>query len=311
MKKLKKFFFNIIIILFVGTTSYSSNNIGIIAKVGNEIITTFELENKIRTTLFLSGEELNQKNINNVKSISLNYLINYKLKKEEVRKFKLKKEMIEARLGNHLNNIALKLNINKREIKKIFLTNGIDYDQYLDETSIEFLWQSLIYKIYFKNVNLNEKKIIEELNKTIKNQESITEYRLAEIEINYSEDLNLKVIEDHINNFGFKKAAAKYSISNSAINGGDIGWINSKILSTQIQNVIKNLKIGNFSKPIKKADTIIFLKLINKRSLSNVDKTKIEEIKNSIIDKQTNDILAMYSNNHLSKKRNSTLIEMR
>ena len=311
MKKLKKFFFNVTILIFICSTSYSSNNIEIIAKVGSEIITSFELENKIRTTLFLSGEKLSQKNIDNIKSISLNYLINYKLKKEEIRKFKLRKEMVDVRLNNHLNNIALKLSINKREIKKNFLTNGIDYDQYLDEISTEFLWQSLIYKIYFKNVNLNENKIIEELNKTVKNQESITEYRLAEIEINYSEDFDLKVIEDHINNFGFEKAAAKYSISNSAINGGDIGWINSKILSSQILNAVKNLKIGNFSEPIKKADSITFLKLINKRNFSNIDKTKIEEIKNSIIDKQTNDILGMYSNNHLSKKRNSTLIEIR
>ena len=150
MKKLKKFFFNVTILIFICSTSYSSNNIEIIAKVGSEIITSFELENKIRTTLFLSGEKLSQKNIDNIKSISLNYLINYKLKKEEIRKFKLRKEMVDVRLNSHLNNIALKLNINKLEIKKNFLTNGVDYDQYLDEISTEFFWQSLIYKIYFK-----------------------------------------------------------------------------------------------------------------------------------------------------------------
>ena len=38
--------------------SYASIKSNIIAKVGNEIITSFELENKIKTTLLLSNREL-------------------------------------------------------------------------------------------------------------------------------------------------------------------------------------------------------------------------------------------------------------
>ena len=39
----------------------------IIASVGNEIITSFELENKINTILFLANQPINQENINQVK----------------------------------------------------------------------------------------------------------------------------------------------------------------------------------------------------------------------------------------------------
>ena len=48
--------------------SYASIKSNIIAKVGNEIITSFELENKIKTTLLLSNRELSQSNIDQVKN---------------------------------------------------------------------------------------------------------------------------------------------------------------------------------------------------------------------------------------------------
>ena len=52
--------------------SYVSIKSNIIAKVGNEIITSFELENKIKTTLLLSNRELSQSNIDQVKTTLLN-----------------------------------------------------------------------------------------------------------------------------------------------------------------------------------------------------------------------------------------------
>ena len=57
----------------------------IIAKVGNEIITLIELENKINTILVLSNQEINQKNINNIKNLSLKKLIDIKVKQSETK----------------------------------------------------------------------------------------------------------------------------------------------------------------------------------------------------------------------------------
>ena len=75
--------------------------------------------------------------------------------------------------------------------------------------------------------------------------------------------------------------------------------------------IAKNLKIGSFSGAKRSTDSMLFLKLINKRKISDIDKLNVDEIKNSIISKQTNDLLSIYSNNHLSQKKNITLIEFK
>ena len=62
------FLFKIIIIKFFFIISILDNNLlaqntKIIAKVGGEIVTSFELENKIKTTLFLAGEDLTKETL--------------------------------------------------------------------------------------------------------------------------------------------------------------------------------------------------------------------------------------------------------
>ena len=149
MKILKFILIQINLLYFLSSISLASNNLKIITKVGNEIITSFELENKIKTSLFLSGEELNQNNVNRIKKLSLDFLINIKLKREEIKKYKYNKGN-EIRVSNYLKNLAKKFDTNSEELKNLFEANNLDYNLFLEDLKTEFIWQNLIYEIYFK-----------------------------------------------------------------------------------------------------------------------------------------------------------------
>ena len=90
----------------------------IITIVGNEIITSFDIENKINTILFLANQPVNQENINQVKNRAIKSLINYKLKKTELKKFNFKPD--QKSINNYLLNISRKLNIDYLDLEKIF-----------------------------------------------------------------------------------------------------------------------------------------------------------------------------------------------
>ena len=308
MKTVKFIIFKICIIFFFITPLIASNNLKIITKVGNEIITSYELENKIKITLFLAGEELNQSNITEIKNLSLKTLVDNRLKKEEIKRYKFKKAN-EKRVSNYLANLAKKFNLPVKDLDNFFKNNGLELNLFLEEIKTEFQWQSLIYNIYAKKINLDEKEIANELNKIILEQKLVVDYNLSEIETKFLKENELKEVINYINNFNFEKAAQKYSISTSAIDGGNIGWINSESLSKNILGLLKDLNIGEYTKPIKKDDSFFIFYLNDKRKVSNFDKDNLEKLKKSIIEKKTNDLLTMYSNNHLSIKRNKTLID--
>ena len=121
----------------------------IIANVQNQIISSYELKNKIKAILFVSKQELNQDNVNFYKQEAMRALIDYKLKKEEITKFNI---VIDNNIqtDNYLKNLASRYNTNIEGLRKIFVSNNIDFEMYLDEIKIEFAWQQLSIPIPWK-----------------------------------------------------------------------------------------------------------------------------------------------------------------
>ena len=76
-----------------------------------------------------------------------------------------------------------------------------------------------------------------------------------------------------------------------------------------MKNDILKLNVGEVSKPIYSVNQIIIIQLLNKRKIKNNVNLEAEQIKNSLIDKRKNELLNLFSNNHLSKKRNNTTIK--
>ncbi len=302
----------IISIFFEPNYVNSSINNKIIIKVGNEIITSYELENEIKTILFLSKKQINQENINKVKKKAISGLINKKLKKEEIEKYGIKLD--QSKVRSYLNNLSIKLNMSNEDFIKAMDKVDVNYDLYKESIKIDLSWQSLIYELNKSNLSINEKQIIQELNQIIKNRSNLEEYELAEIVIDKIEEFQnqkkiLIEINDYINQFDFEEAAFKYSISTSASEGGKIGWVSFQTLSDKLKDILVKLSIGEVSKPINNVDQIILIKLLNKRKIKKNLDFEAENIKKSLINKRKNELLNLYSNNHLSKKRNNTIIK--
>ena len=156
--------------VFFGSLQANVKN-KIIVKVGNEIVTNFELKNKILTNIFLSKKELNQENIDILKKVLLDQLINLKLKKIELNKFKIEKD--ENRINSYLNSIS-KNNIEELKIK--FKENNLSFDLFVDEIDTEFRWQKLIYSIYSKKIVIKDENINKEIEEIFLNNKTIKEF---------------------------------------------------------------------------------------------------------------------------------------
>lgn len=145
----------------------------------------------------------------------------------------------------------------------------------------------------------------------VKDKSIITEYKISEIEIllNSKSDNNLisNLIEE-IESNGFEETAFKFSISSSAADKGDLGWINSKSLSRQIFNIVSKMGIGEITNPIKRPNSVLLLKLVDKRN-SNTNKINISDLKTKLINQKKNELFNLYSRSHLSKLNNTSLIE--
>ena len=294
-------------LIFFSNNLFANIKNNIVLKVENKIVTNYEIKNKIISTLVLSNQEINQKNIDRLKKQALEFLIQNKLKKIELSKTNI--ETSTDQIDDYIKSISKN---NLSLLKEKFEKNNIDFKLFKDEIETQLRWQKFIFQIYSNKIEIDEKSVIYEVNEVLKNQSNVEEFRLSEIEILINGDdldkekiLNLK---REINEQGFGETALRFSISSSASNKGDIGWIKGKTLSKNIYNIISKMNIGEFTDEIFRQDSVLFIKLIDKK-ISKSSDINIEKLKKEIIAQKRNELFNMYSRSHLSKLKNSSLIE--
>ena len=254
--------FILIFLVLIPKISYAKIKNKIIVKVDNQIITNYEIKNKILSSLILTNQDINQQNIDLLKKQTLENLIQLKLKKTELSKYKIEKDLIKTQ--NYIKSISSN---DISALKRKFKENDLSYELFVDEIETEIRWQKLIYLIYSNRIQIDEKNINDDLKKILKNEYDFEEFYLSEIEIIIDDIINenekIFNIKEMLKVEKFETIAKKFSISTSAKDGGNLGWISSKTLSEDIYEEVKKLKKGEITKPIKKQNSVIFLKLVD------------------------------------------------
>lgn len=306
-KKILTYLF--IITILSPNNSFSEIKEKILVNVDNEIITSYDLKNQIKTIIILSNKEINQNNIDKTKKVALNNLVNLMIKKIEVNKFDI--QIKDNSVGNYLNTVS---NGDIDNLKKIFLINNLNFESYRNNIEIELRWQKLIVSKFRNKIIIDDQEIQNLINQASNEKKSLNEYKLSKIEIIFNDKNDLKYeienIKNEIDKYGFEDTALRLKVSNSQINKGEIDWINEKALSKTILDAIKNLEKNEISKPIIISNSVLFLKVKDIKK-SNLGKLNLKELKKNIVDQKTNELLSSYSKSHLSKLRNVSLINYR
>ena len=297
--------FTLIIFLIITKSSYGKEN-KILIKVNNEIITTIDVLTEIKY-LTIQNKEFEKIAKKQQIQIAKNSLIKDKIKEIELLKFRKNLELnqidFEKIVKNYFYNIGLN---NFKDYELLFKTNNLDIGYVKNKISIDTFWKGFIYQKFHKNVKINEF----EIKNNILQKEKQNEYKLSEIVFSLDEketfNEKLKIINQMIKEKNFAETVFNFSVSDSAKNGGNLGWIKESILNKTIINELKKINLGEHTKPIVIPGGFLILKKENIREIKNtIDEDK--EIK-TIIEKQTNDQLERFSVIYLNKLKKNIQI---
>ncbi len=301
----------ILFIFFFNTNLYSYVENKIIVKVDDKIITTLDVEREIKTFLIVNNLEINKKNVVSTKNLSINSLIRKIIKKKEIKKYNIE-EYNSVDVENHINNLAKSKNMSLKILKDKFKTNNLNFNDFREDVKSEFLWKSLIFKLYANQIEVNPIEIENEIENQISNKKKLKYYDLSEIEIVNNPEIenNIKKVLSVIKEKGFETAVSMFSISPTKVNNGKLGWVEESQLSEKYLKKISKMKIGNTSEPINSINSVIFLK-VNNIKIDNQKNLDVEKLKSEIIRNKKNEKLQLFSNTHFAKIQNSILIEKR
>ena len=300
-KKYNFFFFIFIVYIF----TLNISEIRIVLRIDNNIITTIDVENEINF-LKIQNPKIKKLNKNDLEELSKNSLIRQIIKKSETDKyFKIENNLS---LGEKLieQNYLNKGFLNESEFK-IFLKNqNLQYEIYKEKLIIEKLWNTLIYEKFKNKVKVDEKKIRKRIEE-YRSKENITyEYNLSEIL--YDSDTDYKILQNFIAEYGFETAASKYSISETSLNSGKIGWVKINNLTNEIKNIINNLNKGEISKPFKISNGNLIIKVNDIKKSKNKFNLN-QEVKKQINFEQNRQLNNLSLNFYKKLKQNRIIYE--
>ncbi len=299
-KKLKIYFilFSFVILTFKHLHALENK---ILLKIDKEIVTTIDIFEEIKF-LKIFNPEINSLSETELFEISKNSILRDKIKKIELMNFVEELKVEDKFLMSLLKRKYLNLEINSvKNFENYLKNNNLDIKMVIEKFTIEIMWNDLIYQKFNKSIVIDKEKIKKEiLQKPQKNLQK--ELLLSEIVFSVNnkdefKDKYEKILLD-IKNIGFKKTAYIHSSSDTAANGGLIGWVKKDNLNKSIANIVSNLQPGEFSKPIRASSGFIMIKLEEEKDQVlefNLD-NKIDEVIRFKRNEQLNQFSSMYLN---------------
>jgi len=306
-KEFKLFSISLLLILHFQILNALENKI--LFKIDNEIITTLDIYEEIKF-LKTFNPEINSLDEKELFEISKNSILKNTIKKIELNNFVEELKVDDKFLSKLIVSKYSKIGIDSLEKFEIILKDkNLDVKLIKEKFSIELIWNDYIYKKFYNKVVVDRKKIEKEILNNPK-QENQRELLLSEISFSVTNKIDFKnkyekILSD-LEIIGFQKTAIKYSNSDTASNGGLIGWVKEDNLNLTIKKIISNLKIGQISKPIRTTSGFIILKIEDEKEYSanlNINE-KVEEI----VKFQTNNQLSQFSNMYFNKIKKDLII---
>ena len=309
MIKIKKIFFLVLFLLINIEKVNAEIKDSLFMTIGNKPITKSDIVDEIKIILILNNQSYSDDKRDQLHELAVRSTIKRTVKNIELERnnfFKLNEEDLQKELARLANNIFIDVNT----LKNLCESNELDFSKVEDQIKTELYWNSLIFEIYKNNLNINQAEIEDRL-RLSQNKNQIDEYLISEIVIPKveNEKLNLEIqeLKNKIEIESFEKVAKELSISESALKGGDLGWINENIISKKIKSALKETPIGNLSSPIILENGILIFKVRDKRKIKQ--NISLEEIKNELIHAEKTKILNMHSMSHYDKVRRTISIK--
>ena len=153
----------LIIILFqsllFNAIAFNANDHRIAVLVNDQLITSYDVVQRMKLGVILSGIEITAENNNQLLNSVINELIEENLKNQKINEYDIsvsEEEYLNQELRFYQNS-----QINKEDLIKIFELNDIKYSEFKKYLINDISWQKLISGMYYRLTSTSEIEIEE------------------------------------------------------------------------------------------------------------------------------------------------------
>lgn len=224
-----------------------SGNLRILASVNGDIITTEDINNRVRAFCMTTGIPYNEQTKLLIINKVMQNTIDEKLKIQDAEKNKI--EISEREIDDAIKSFARSNKSSEAELKRAFKEHGVSETVFREQMKSDLAWVRLV-RSKTSNDTATEIEIQDALNATKKDM-SKSKFMVSEIVIDRKNAKNIYDLSQTLRQDPrFEMYAAQFSQSPSASSGGRLGWINAGQLPEPLDKALSKMSPGQVSDPI-------------------------------------------------------------
>lgn len=294
-------------------TAKAAQSFDIAATVNKDAISEADLNARIKLVLISAGLKNTKSNRAKVKSQALNSLIEEQLKIQEAERQDV--GVTDEEVTQGFAAIAAQNKLEAAQFSVVLKQQGIPKTTLLNQIKAQVAWSKVIAKVLRPRVEVSENDMRAKMDRIKENMGKL-EYKTSEIflpvndetEERQTMELARKLIQEiKSGNATFDVVATQFSESATAVDGGDMGWVQDGQLPQELNIVVKSLTKGQISPPIRGLSGVHVLMVAEKRSVSGDTLPSEDDVLSSIGLERLDRLQQRY----LSDLRSSAFIDMR
>jgi peptidyl-prolyl cis-trans isomerase SurA len=246
----------------------------IVAVVNGDVITSGDVENRARLFALSTGLPTTQEVIDRLKTQIANQLVDEKLRLQEAQRRKV--VVPDKQIAGAIHDIEQRNNMPEGGLRDKLLTLGVSVRTLIDQIRVQLAWTQVLREQLADKINVSDVEVDEQM-RLHEAQMGKPEYRVGEIFIPVDDPANIAdaqrfaetVIGELRSGATFSAVAAQFSQTQTALEGGELGWLQPNQLDPQVARLVTEMPVGAISNPVKVPGGFDIVTLQGKRQVGN------------------------------------------
>jgi peptidyl-prolyl cis-trans isomerase SurA len=244
------------------------------ALVNGDVITNVDVANRTRLFALSTGLPMSSDILDRLKPQILRQLIDERLRMQEVERRKIvvpDKDIAEA-----MNQIAQRNNIQPDALRAKLAADGVSLSTLIDQIRTQIGWTQVLREQLDGRAQVTTAQVAEQ-QRLLAQLTGKPEYRVGEIFIPVDDPASQTnaerfadiVISELRKGAPFGLVAAQFSQTQSALQGGEQGWVQPNQLDAAVADLVAQMPVGAISNPVRVPGGYSIVTVQGKRNIGN------------------------------------------
>ncbi len=247
------------------------------AIVNDEIISTYDLSQRMRLLIATSGVQPTEQTLPQFQREALISLVDERLQLHELRRVEKEQKMdlvaTDPEINDEIADMAKQNRMTEEQFTAQMTSQGIGIETLRQQLRAQVSWQRWIRGRYGSRLRIGDDQINAQL-QHIQASASKPQYQIAEVFLDANRVGGMEtalsgatqLITQLQQGAPFQSVARQFSASASAAIGGQVGWIASGEMPSEVETAMEQMRPGQLSKPIQVHDGVYIIYLQDKRA---------------------------------------------